>query len=164
MERRLASRPENDGNYVLTAWLQIQSATGLARLTDHSWTFLPTLAFGKGWGPFDVQATIGGVVPASHADTLGHQIQANIAFQYHLLEVFWPQIEVNWIYYPDGQRCGLNQVYLTPALVVGRFSIGGDLKFTLGVGYQIAVSSAYRAKPLTPAYKDAWLFTSRLNF
>jgi hypothetical protein len=43
-----------------------------------------------------VQATVAAVLPASHTKTLGHQIQTNIAFQYHLLDVLWPEIEVNW--------------------------------------------------------------------
>jgi hypothetical protein len=164
LEQRLASSPASDGNYVLTTWLQIQSPTGIAPLTNSAWTYLPTLAFGKGWGAFDIQATVGGVLPAAHAATLGHQIQTNVALQYHVLDLLWPQIEVNWTYYPDGQRGGLNQVYLTPGLVVGRFSLSKDLKFTLGVGYQIAVAPQYRANPLAPAYNNNWVFTTRLNF
>jgi hypothetical protein len=40
-------------------------------------------------------------------------------------------------YRPDG---GLNQVYRTPGLVAGRFSLSQYLKFALGIGYQIAVA------------------------
>jgi hypothetical protein len=163
-EQRLASSPESGGNYVLTAWLQIQAPTGIARLTSGAWEYLPTLAFGKGWGAFDIQGTVGGVIPASRADIIGYQIQTNIAFQYHVRPVFWPQLEVNWTYYANGQRGGLHQVYLTPGLVVGRFRLADNLNFTFGVGYQSAVAPTYRAKPLTPAYNHAWLFTSRLNF
>jgi len=164
LEQRLASSPASEGNYVLTTWLQIQSPTGIAPLTNSAWTYLPTLAFGKGWGAFDIQATVGGVLPAAHAATLGHQIQTNVAFQYHVLDLLWPQLEVNWTYYPDGLRGGLNQVYLTPGLVVGRFSLSKDLKLTIGAGYQIAVAPTYRASPLTPAYNNNWVFTTRLNF
>ncbi|MDE2474437.1 MAG: hypothetical protein KGO48_05260 [Alphaproteobacteria bacterium] len=39
-----------------------------------------------------------------------------------------------------------------------------DLKLTLGGGYQFAVAPDYRPKPLTPAWQNAWLFTSRVNF
>lgn len=165
-EQRLASSPESDGNYVLTAFLQVQAPTGIQPLTNNAWTYLPTLAFGKGWGPFVIQSTVGGVIPASHSSTLGHQIQTNVAFQYHVLGLLWPQLEVNWTYYPDGQRGGLNQVYLTPGLVVGRFSLSTQryLKFTFGLGYQVAVSPPFRASPLTPAYNNAFLFVTRLNF
>jgi len=164
VEQRLASSPQSEGNYVLTAWLQVQAPVGIAALTSNAWAYLPTIAFGKGWGDFDIQGTIGGVLPASREGTLGDQIQTNIAFQYHLLNLLWPQIEMNWTYYADGQRGGLNQVYLTPGLVIGRFKVANGLLFTCGVGYQFAVAPAYRPTPLTPAYDHAWLFTSRLNF
>jgi len=164
IEQRLASSPDSAGDYVLTAWLQILAPSGIPRLTADAWEYLPTLAFGKGFGDFDVQATLGAVLPASHTDVIGHQVQTNIAFQYHVRPVFWPELEVNWTYYADGQRGGLNQVYLTPGLVVGRFALGETLQLTLGAGYQVAVAPPYRATPLTPAYDHAWLVTSRLNF
>jgi hypothetical protein len=161
---RLASSPESEGNYVVSALLQIQAPAGIERLTNNAWEYLPSLAFGKGWGAFDIQGTIGGVLPASHASTIGYQVQTNLAFQYHVLDVLWPELEVNWTYYANGQRGGLNQVYLTPGLVVGRFLLPDGLKFTFGVGYQVAVAPAYIPKPQTPAYNNAWLFTTRLNF
>lgn len=166
VEQRLASAPEGGGNYVLTAFVQVQAPTGITPLTSNSWIYTPTLAFGKGWGAFDIQGTVAGVIPASHTSTLGHQIQTNVAFQYHVMDVFWPELEVNWTYWADGQRGGLNQVYLTPGLVIGRFSLSTTryLKFTFGLGYQVAVAPSYRPSPLTPAYNNAFIFSSRLNF
>lgn len=164
IEQRLASSPGDAGNYVLTAWLQVQAPVGVSRLTSRAWTSTPTLAFGKGWGAFDVQGTVAAVLPASRAATLGHQLQTNLALQYHVLAVLWPELEANWTWYADGQRAGLNQLYLTLGLVAGRFQLTRDLKLTLGGGYQIAVAPGYRPKPLTPAYQNAWLFTSRVNF
>jgi hypothetical protein len=161
---RLASSPESEGNYIVSALLQIQAPAGIERLTSGSWEYIPSLGFGKGWGRFDIQGTVGGIIPASDANTIGYQVQTNIAFQYHVMDLFWPELEVNWIYYANGQRGGLNQVYLTPGLVVGRFMLPDGLKFTFGVGYQAAVAPAYIAKPQTPAYNHAWLFTTRLNF
>lgn len=164
MEQRLFSASKDDGDYVVTAWLAIQAPTGIKSLTSTAWSLQPTLAFGKGWGDFDVQGTIGAVLPASNVHVLGQQIQSNTAFQYHLDTVLWPEVEVNWTWYPDGQRAGLNQVYLTPGLVVGQFDIGHGLKFTTGLGYQIAVAPGYRAKPLTPAYANDLIVTTRMNF
>ncbi len=123
IKQRLASSPASDRDYVLTVLLQIQAPSGIARLTSNSWQYLPTLAFGKGWGAFDIQGTVGGVVPASHANIIGYQVQTNLAFQYHVLGVLWPELEVNWTYYANGQRGGLNQVYLTPGLLIGRFAL-----------------------------------------
>ena len=163
-EQRLASSPESGGNYVLTASLQVQAPTGIERLSGNSWQYVPTLAFGKGWGAFDVQGTFGAVLPAAHSDTIGYQLQTSIAVQYHLLRVVWPELEVNWTYYANGQRGGLSQVYLTPGLVIGRFAVAEKLRGTFGFGYQVAVTPSYRSSPLTPAYNHAWLFTNRLNF
>ena len=53
---------------------------------------------------------------------------------------------------------------MTPGLVVGRFSLSTGLKLTLGIGYQIAVAPDYRATPLTPAYNNNWVLTTRLIF
>lgn len=164
LEQRLASSPESGEDYVVTAWLQVQAPAGIKTLTNSAWTFSPTFAFGKGWGNFDIQGTVGATLPTSHGDTLGHQIQTNIAFQYRVRDVLWPQIEANWTYYPDGTRGGLNQLFLTFGLVIGRFTLGDDLRGTFGGGYQFALTPKYRTKPLTPVYDHAWLLTSRVNF
>ena len=164
VEQRLASSPESDGDYILSAWLQMLAPTGIARLTTNTWAWSPVLAYGKGWGDFDIQGTFGTTVPAMHAGTLGHPVQNNVALQYHIRPLFWPQIEANWTWFPDGQRGGLNQVFLTPGVVLGRIPLGGSLGLSLGVGYQVAVSPAYRATPLTPLYDHAWLFSSRMSF
>jgi len=163
IKQRLASAPASEGDYILTAWVAVQAPTGVAALTSNAWTYVPTLAFGKGWGDFDIQGTIAGSLPASHVNTLGDQIQANIAFQLHYAQLFWPELEVNTTYWAGGQRDGLTQVFLTPGLVVGRFNLG-DIHPTFGFGYQTAVSPDLRLKPLTPSYNHAWVFTSRFNF
>lgn len=164
VEQRLTSSPESEGNYVVSALLQVQAPSGIVPLSNDAWTYQPSLAFGKGWGAFDVQGTIGGVVPASNAATIGYQVQANVALQYHVQPIFWPELEMNWIYYANGRRGGLNQVSMTPGLIVGRFLLPDGLKVSVGVGYQVAVTPEYIANPLTPAYSHAWLFTARLNF
>jgi hypothetical protein len=164
VKQRLASSPASGSNYVLTTWLQVQAPTGIAAFSNNAWTFLPTLAFGKGWASFDVQGTVGGVLPLTHTDRLGQQIVTNVAAQYHVLGVLWPQLEVNWTHFVGGQRDRLNQIFLTPGLVVGRFQISDIGRLTLGVGYQSAITPRFRAKPLTPAFDRAWLFSSRLNF
>jgi hypothetical protein len=164
IKQRLLSSPESDGNYVVTAWLQVQAPTGSPRLTNGAWTFLPTLALGKGWSNLDIQATIGAALPTSQTKKLDHTILTNVALQYHLFRVFWPEIEANWTYYADGSHAGLHQVYLTSGLVAGKFSLTNTLKLSLGIGYQTAVAPPYRPNPGAPGYEHAWLFTTRLNF
>ena len=164
VKQQLASSPASGDNYFVTMWLQVQAPTGIGPLTNNSWTYLPTFAFGKGWGDFDIQATMGGVLPASHVATLGDQIQTNVAFQYHLMTILWPEFEVNWTHYVGGQRDGLDQVFLTAGVVLGRFRLTDRVLFTTGAGYQFAVSPSFRPNPLTPVYNHAMLFTSRFNF
>ena len=144
VEQRLAASPEGEADYVVTAWLQVAAPIGIQALTTHAWSLQPTLAFGKGWGRFDIQSTVTAVLPLSNVGTLGHQIQTNTALQYHMGELFWPEIEANWTYYPDGQRAGLNQLFLTPGLALGRLTLSQALKLTLGIGYQFAVSPSYQ--------------------
>ena len=163
-KHRLASSPASGDNYVVSVWLQLQVPSGLTKLTNNAYTLLPTLGYGKGWGDFDIQGTIGAVIPTAYEGKLGSQVVNNVALQYHVLGLFWPQVEVNWTYYPDGQRGGKNQVFLTPGVVVGRVKLSQTLAATIGFGYQTAVAPKYRASPLTPAYDHAWIVTSRLSF
>jgi len=62
------------------------------------------------------------------------------------------------------KRGGLNQVFLTPGLVIGRFPLADHLLFAFGAGYQFAVTPDFGPNPLTAAYNHAWLLTSRFNF
>lgn len=164
VKQRLASAPAEAGNYILTALLQVQAPAGAASFTNDTWVWIPTLAAGKGWGDFDIQATVGGSIPASRAGVIGYQVQTNLALQYRFMRLFWPQLEINWTYYANGRRGGLNQVYLTPGLVLGRFALTDRVRFSIGLGYQSAVAPAYRPTPLTPAYNHAWILSTRMNF
>ena len=90
----------------------------------------------------------------------------NVAFQYHFLEYFWPEIELNHTYWVSGkQRGGKNQLFITPGITFGRFVIHERIKAIVGVGYQIAVARTYQALPvLTPVYNHALILTTRLTF
>lgn len=163
-KQRLLSSPADQGNYIVSAWLQVGVPIGISKLTNHSVTLSPTLGFGKGWGPFDIQGTIGALIPTAYEGKLGEQIQGNLAFQYNFLHYFWPQVEVNWTYYPDGPRAGLSQTFITPGFGIAKLELPDKMKFTIVVGCQLAVSPEYRAKPLTPAYTRDWIISTRLNF
>jgi hypothetical protein len=164
VKERLLSSPSNEGNYVISAWLQLQDAAGIKPLTNNSFTLLPTIGFGKGWGRFDIQGTIGATIPTNHESKLGTQISNNMAFQYHIGRYFWPQIESNVTYWTDGSRGRKTQVFLTPGLVVGRFKLNNRFKFTAGLGYQIAVTPHYQTTPLLPTYNRAWILSCRVGF
>jgi outer membrane immunogenic protein len=164
VKQQLASSPSSADDYLVSVLLQAQAPTGTPQLTSNAWTFLPTLAFGKGWGDFSVQASVTGVLPASNVSTLGDQIQTSVAFQYRVMKILSPELEVSWTYWIAGQRDGLNQVFLTPNLIIGRLPLADNLSLTAGFGYQIALAPNFRPSPLTPSYGNAWVFTTRINF
>jgi hypothetical protein len=69
----------------------------------------------------------------------------NTTFQYHLSQYLWPELEVNYEYWPNGEHQGLSQVMLTPGIIFGRFKIGQDtptrpVNLNIGIGYQVAVT------------------------
>ncbi len=166
VKQRLLSANEQDGNYIVSAFLGVTAPTGSEAFTNRTWVITPTIAAGKGWGNFDIQATMGIPIPLAYQSILGTSVATNIAFQYHAFEYFWPEFEVNDTWWMNGsQRGGKNQVFLTPGLILGRFPIKDRVKAIIGVGYQFAVSPKYtETTEMTPTYNRAWLLSARLTF
>jgi hypothetical protein len=161
---RLFSANEQNGNYILTMFLQGSAPTGIAALTSNSYMITPTIAGGFGLGDFDVQMTLGESFPTEHTDT-GNVISWNTTLQYHLLNVIWPEIEFNWTHFSGGERSGLNQAFVTPGVIFGRFPLFDRVKLIVGVGYQFAVEPQPTIpKPLTPMYHDNFILTTRFAF
>jgi hypothetical protein len=78
------------------------------------------------------------------------------------LKYFWPELEVNYEYWPNGTHAGLNQVLLTPGLILGRFQIGNDtptrpINLIIGAGYQMAVTQ-------NPVTQNNFVGTVRVTF
>lgn len=165
VKQRLVSANEDKGDYIVTAFLGVQAPTGSEPFTNHAWVITPTLAAGKGWGPSDVQATLGAALPLSHESEIGKSVVGNVAFQYHLAGVFWPEFEINATHWTDGPRGGKTQLFLTPGVIFGRFPIAGRTNLILGVAYQFAVSPRLVTTPvLTPVYDRQLLLTTRVTF
>lgn len=165
VKQRIISAPEDQGNYIVTAFLGFQAPIGVPAFTNGAYMVTPTLAGGKGWGDFDVQATMGVPIPTAYESAIGMSLVTNVAFQYHIFEYFWPEVEVNDTYWFDGERAGYNQLFITPGVIVGRFPIGGTAKLIFGIGYQFAVTpTPVLIDPVTPIYNHAWLLTSRMAF
>jgi hypothetical protein len=154
---RLASANEQNGNYIVTAFFQMSDPLGTrGAISNNVLTAQPTLAFGKGWGDFDIQSTISaqipvgalaspGVTASTNMTNFGDPILWNTAFQYHFMQYFWPQVEVNYEFWPNGTHKGLSQVLLTPGIIFGRFKIGESsptrpVNLIIGAGYQVAVT------------------------
>lgn len=166
VKQRFLSASEDQGNYIVSGFLGLTAPSGYSGFTNHAWIVTPTLAGGKGWGDFDIQATVGVSLPLRNQSTLGTSIATSIAFQYHLFEYFWPEFEINETYWANGkERAGKTQVLLTPGLILGRFVIHDRIKAIVGGGYQFAVAPKYiDTTEQTPAYNRAAILTARLSF
>ena len=165
VKQRLLSANESSGNYIVSAFLGLQAPIGSKAFTNHAWTVTPTLAAGKGFGDFDIQATTGVSIPLGSETKIGTSVATNLALQYHLLTYLWPEVEVNWTAWADGLRGGKNQVFVTPGIIFGRLPISGRVKAIFGVGFQVAVSPKLTTEPvLTPLYDQSWVVTARITF
>jgi hypothetical protein len=143
LKYRVLSTNEQNGDYILTAFLGISAPTGeVHNSADHEVT-TPTLAFGKGWGNFDIQDTLGVQIPDNGAAHTGNgtPIVSNTTFQYRFLKYFSPEVEFNYTYWPNGERERINQLYITPGVVLGKFDFGKRLGLTVGIGCQIAATT-----------------------
>ena len=166
VKQRLVSANEQEGNYIVSAFLGVTAPLGSTVFTNRTWLITPTIAFGKGWGDFDIQATIGVPTPLAYQEKLGTSIATNVAFQYHAFQYLWPEVEVNHTYWMNGsQRAGKNQVFLTPGIIFGRFQIHDRIRAIVGVGYQFSVAPKFTdTSAMTPTYDRAWILTTRLTF
>lgn len=154
---RLFCSNEEKYNYIATLFMGFTAPTGTENNSQGHALFTPTLAFGKGWEDFDFQSTVGVTFPNGGLDRLGMPLAYNTAFQYHLFNYFWPEFEVNYTWFPDGQHAGKNQVFLTPGLVVGRFPLFWRARAIVGAGFQVAVTK-YNT------YHNAWVISGRIAF
>jgi len=156
---RIMSANAQNGDYVLSTSLGVTVPNGSAKLTTHHYVITPCVGFGKGWGDFNIQSSAGVSVPENDAGrrSIGTPVAINLAGQYRVAKVFWPDVELNYSYYPNGPHEGLNQAFVTPGLLCGKFPVWKRLSCSAGVGYQVAVTEH-------PLYRRALLFTFRLPF
>lgn len=165
VKQRLLSANEEQGNYVVTAFLGVQAPTGFPAFTSNAWVITPTIAAGKGWGNFDVQGTLSASIPTTQQNILGKAISGNAVIQYHLDKIFWPEFEISDTVWSGGLRGGMNQVILTPGVILGRLHLEGRANLSIGAGYQFAVAPPLTKTPvLTPLYSYGWVFTGRVTF
>jgi hypothetical protein len=172
---RFISANEENGNYIVTGFFQMSVPNGYgAGISNNVLVAQPTLAWGKGWGDFDIQSTISVQVPVdsyfcksancgaapktgSVVSNFGDPVLWNTTFQYHVFQYFWPAVEVNYEFWPNGTHAGLNQVLLTPELILGRFALAPRQNLIIGAGYQIAVTN-------NPVVHDNFVASVRFTF
>jgi len=164
LKYRLLSANRKNGDYIVTVFAQYGIPTGALVLTSHNHVFTPTLAAGKGFGDFDLQATVGEAIPTHDNSRAGRMRLGNLTAQFHLGKVFWPELELNGTGWHGGSRDGRSQAFLTAGLVLGRFPIGGRSKLIVGAGYQAPLSEKYARAPATPTFSHNWILSGRVTF
>src|SRR5216684_2470895 len=151
---RAFSATEGRGDYFVGFLLGGSLPTG-SRQNGIGHTILsPTLAGAKGIGPWDIQTTVGAILPASGTNLLGQAIVFNTAVDYKIKGRIWPMLEQNSEYWSGGILDGKKQVFLTPGLVLGSLPLAERLHFSIGTGVQIAVTEFHQ-------YNHRWILSVR---
>jgi hypothetical protein len=161
LKYRLFAANESHGNYSVSMQLLATGATGSYKNGTAATTYTPAVVGGKGFGKFDIQSSIGGLMPTHAVNTIGRTIIWNNVAQYKVGRIFWPEVETNSNYYFLGPHAGKNQNFITPGLMVSKIRFHTEsndrLALVFGGGLQIATSKYH-------AYNHELVFTSRLVF
>jgi len=153
---RIYASNEKNNNAILTAFLGGSIPTGSYSNGSTDASVTPTLAGGKGIGPFDVQTTLGATLPVANSNKLGRPIAWNTALQWKADPHWWPEVEFNSTFYKGGPNDGKTQNFVTPG-IVARYPLHHRLGVTLGAGIQIATSEFH-------TYDHGLTFTARMPF
>lgn len=137
---RVVAQNEESGNYAVTIFLAGTLPTGPAPNGATVAVLTPTIAYGKGFGNFDLQGTFGISLPTSREAILGRSYPLNNTFQYHFARLFWPELELNYTRFQDGPHSGAQQLFVTPGFMVGRIQLRKRLRLVFGGGFQEAVT------------------------
>jgi hypothetical protein len=161
---RIASGNAKHGTYTLSAWALTTIPTGSYKNGSTNASVQPNLGGGKGFGNFDVQASIGATLPtgAPAIAASGRPILWNTAAQYRFHKLFWPELESNATFYEGGANDGKIQEFLTPGIVIGKCALHPDNPksrpgLAFGAGMQIATSKFH-------TYNHALILTARWIF
>ncbi|HEY4046773.1 MAG TPA: hypothetical protein VGM27_07905 [Acidobacteriaceae bacterium] len=154
---RAFSATEHKGDYFVGFFLGGTFPAGTRpNGTGHA-TMSPTFAAAKGIGPWDIQSTIGGILPLSGTSTLGRTVVFNTAINYRIRGEVWPMLEQNSTFWSGGAMGGKKQVFLTPGLVLGSVPLDRRLRIAVGGGFQTAVTSYHQ-------YNHRWILSVRFPF
>jgi hypothetical protein len=143
---RILSANEKHGNYLLSAFLTASIPTGSHKNGATNATVTPSVAGGKGFGKFDAIVAIGSALPTGNTGTIGRTLTANEVFQYHVQKYIWPELEINTTAWYGGSNNGKVQTFLTPGLMLGKYSPHAKdptsrLGFAAGAGFQTAATA-----------------------
>lgn len=161
---RIASGNAQHGSYTLSAWVLATIPTGSYKNGSTDASVAPTVGWGKGFGNFDVQSTLGATLPTGSPaiTTAGRPVAWNTVAQYRFGKLFWPEVESNATFYKGGTNDGKTQEFITPGLIVGKCALRpSDPKsrpgLAFGAGIQIAASRFH-------SYNHGLVMTARWIF
>lgn len=161
LKYRLAADNQEGGNYSVSFSVAGTMPTGSYKNGSLAPTISPTLCAGKGFGRFDVQSTLGAILPANYTTKLGRVVVWNTVAQYHAGKFFWPEIESNATFYHGGPNDGRMQNFITPGIMLSKFKLERNprnrLALMFGGGMQIATSRFH-------TYNHALVLSSRMQF
>jgi hypothetical protein len=149
------------GSYDVSAFLASTIPTGSYTNGSTDATVSPNVGFGKGFGAFNVQTTLGASLPVKDTAKLGRTVAWNTAGQLYLAKYFWPEVEINSTWFAGGANDGRNMTFATPGLLVARKIHPGQaysrLGICVGAGEQIATTQFH-------TYNHEIAITARLLF
>jgi hypothetical protein len=153
--------PREAHNYSLGGQMLFTVPTGSYKNGTLVSTLQPTVFGGKGWKRFDVQSSIGGVLPNSSVSQAGRTIVWNTTAQVRVGKIFYPEVESNASFYHLGPNNGKSQNFLSPGLTLSKIKFRQDprnrLALIVGGSFQVATSTYH-------GYNHGLVFTSRLAF
>jgi len=161
LKYRVAAANQEGGNYSVSFSMAGTLPTGQYKNGSLAATISPTLCAGKGFGKFDVQSTLGAVLPANYTTRLGRVVVWNMVAQYHIGRIFWPEIESNATFYHGGANDGRMQNFVTPGLMISKLKLERNprnhLALMFGGGMQIATTQFH-------SYNHGLVITTRMQF
>jgi hypothetical protein len=161
LKYRIGAGNEAHGNYSVSFSVTGSLPTGSYKNGVLAPTIAPTLCAGKGVGRFDVQSTVGAILPAGDTAKMGRPVVWNAVAQYRIGKFFWPEIENNATFYHGGTNDGRVQNFVTPGLMLSKFNLERDprnrLALVAGGGIQIATSQFH-------AYNHGLVLSARMLF
>jgi hypothetical protein len=161
LKYRLAAGNAENHNYSVSFSVAGSVPTGSYKNGGVAGTISPTLCAGKGVGRFDVQSTLGAILPADDTLKLGRPVVWNAVAQYRIGKIFWPELENNASFYHGGPNDGRVQNFVTPGLMLSKFKLRRDLRdrlaLVVGGGMQIATTHFH-------TYNHGLVLTARMLF
>ncbi len=112
---RIASGNAEHGNFAVTAILSRSVGGGYEQNGMSTAFYCPKLAAGKGYGRFDIQSGLSGLLPTAKITQQGRLIEWNTTAQVHTTPRTWFDIENNAAWLFGGAADGSTQNFLTPA-------------------------------------------------